>query len=260
MRIFTISVLVLFVALLPGLLLSPVFGDTGSERFASGDYAGAVDWYEQALLTAPQEDRAVLYNNLGVMYSALGDDEKAMEAFTTAIEVDPTYGRGYLNLGSRYEQSGEIDKALEWYLKAVDMDPSVFSEAMGNAGDMYVRVGKYDDAVTAYIRAGPDAVESVKADIYNGLGAVYMLRNRTDDAEEAFLTAIEADPDGAALAHTNLGVLRVSQGRYTEAKDEFRTAAQRDLGGITQARQYLQSLEQMVPEQNENESRDNHES
>ncbi len=244
-----ISVLITLVILIPSFFICSTSGDTGSDRYASGDYAGAIDWYEAALLTAPQENLAGLYNNIGVAYSSLGDAGKAIEAFSKAVEVDPTYGRGYINLGSRYEQSGETDSALAWYLKAADMDSSVFSEAVGNAGDVYAQVGKNDEAVAAYLKAGPGAVGSVRADIYNGLGAVYMLRNLPDNAEKAFLTSIEADPEGAALAHTNLGVLRVSEGRYDDAMDELITGAGSDPEGKTKTRQYLKSLELMMAKQ-----------
>lgn len=81
--------------------------------------------------------------------------------------------------------------------------------------------------------------------MYTGIGGVEFMLKNTDAAEEAFVKATEADPSGAAMAWTNLGVLRISQQRYADAKTAFETAIRNDPTGKTKAAAYLQKLQAM---------------
>jgi Flp pilus assembly protein TadD len=61
------------------------------------------------------------------------------------------------------------------------------------------------------------------------------IADRYDDAEEAFRTSIELNPD-FALSHSSLGTLLYRTGRFDEAKKEFETAyrlAPKDAGNCT---------------------------
>ena len=81
--------------------------------------------------------------------------------------------------------------------------------------------------------------------MYTGIGGIEFMLQDIDAAEKAFVKATELDPSGAAMAWTNLGVLRVSQQRYADAKTAFETAIRNDSEGKTKAVQYLKSLEEM---------------
>jgi tetratricopeptide (TPR) repeat protein len=210
------------------------------------DYTGAIAWYTHALTNASADRIPPLYNNIGVCFMSLGNTSAAREAFSRAVAADPGYGRGYINRAAIHEKTGDPDRALEDLREAARADPIVSAEAIVKSGNILASGGKIDQAIEAYMQAEPDATGAVRADLYNGLGAAYLLKHLPNKAEQAFITAIAADPGGAALAHTNLGVIRIAEGNLQEAEKEFQTAITNDQAGTSQARQYLASLEQMM--------------
>lgn len=66
------------------------------------------------------------WNNLGVMWSAKGEYDKAIDSFNNALRVDmalhgeyhPTVGRDLSNLGEAWKNKGEYKKAIDYYRKA----------------------------------------------------------------------------------------------------------------------------------------------
>jgi tetratricopeptide (TPR) repeat protein len=66
----------------------PQFQDTyGWSQFKRGDYKGAAATLEAALAKAPKV--SALYYHLGMSYAALGEREKAVEQFKTALDLEP---------------------------------------------------------------------------------------------------------------------------------------------------------------------------
>ncbi|MDD1724313.1 MAG: tetratricopeptide repeat protein [Methanospirillum sp.] len=227
------------------LLIPGILAETGSERYASGDYAGAVTAFEQDLAGISGTGQAPVLNNIGTCYVALGEPEKALSYYSRAVEANASYGRGWINLGVVQERLGKRDDALASYDRVGIADQSLYAEAMVKKGSLLAGEGDLDQALQAFRLAGSGATGQVYVDLYTGIGAVEFLQKNTDAAEEAFLKATKADPDGAALAYTNLGVLRISQGRYKEAKRLLETAARNDKTGQTNAVSYLKKLDRM---------------
>ncbi|MDD1724695.1 MAG: tetratricopeptide repeat protein [Methanospirillum sp.] len=229
------------------LLIPAVLAESGAELYASGDYTGAISVFEQDL-GRDTASRAQILNNIGTCYVALGEPEKALSYYTQAVGSDISYGRGWINLGVVQERLGKKDEALASYDQAGVSDPAFFAEAMVKKGSLLTSEGDTDKALLVFRQAEPKAAGQVFVDLYTGIGAVEFIRKNTDAAEEAFLKATEADPDGAALAFTNLGVLRISQGRYADAKILLETAARNDRAGQTNANEYLKKLAAMAGE------------
>ena len=67
---------------------------------------------------------ALFYNNRGLTYYQKGHYEKAISAFTKAIEINPTYERTYSIRGLAYAGKGQYDKAISDINKAIEMNPS----------------------------------------------------------------------------------------------------------------------------------------
>lgn len=225
-----------------GILIGPVSAG-GQELYQSGDYAGAVSAFEEELATVSGPDQAPVLNNIGTCYVALGQPEKAVEYYTRAVSVNEGYGRGWINLGVIQEKIGNPDGALESYSRISPDDPVLSAEAAVKKGTLFASQQKLQEALDAFRSAEGNATGSVLVDLYTGIGGVEFMLGNAKAAEEAFLTAIETDPDGAAMAWTNLGVLMVSQDRYGEAKEAFETAIRNDPQGVTQAAAYLKNLQ-----------------
>ena len=63
------------------------------------------------------------YNNIGVAYSHIGDDKKAVENYTLAIRLKKDYANGYNNLASHYDDLGQYSEALINYNYALKFNP-----------------------------------------------------------------------------------------------------------------------------------------
>ena len=63
------------------------------------------------------------YNNLGVTYSHLGENSKAIENYKKAIELNKDYASAYNNLATQYDDFGEYSIAIKNYTKALECNP-----------------------------------------------------------------------------------------------------------------------------------------
>ena len=70
------------------------------------------DWYH----TYPKDYAALA--NLGVIYSAVGENLKALETGRTMVKAEPNYGIAYQNLGAYYENLNRLEEAEEVFKEA----------------------------------------------------------------------------------------------------------------------------------------------
>ena len=113
----------------------------------------------------------------------------------------------------RHEQQEEWQKALEQYTKAIEKLESDDQPDIGlynRVGDLYVRVGNLDEAVTAYNKAADLYLE---AELFNNAIAVCkkIIRN-VPERHEPYL---------------RIGQIRASQGFLPDARTNFLTYAER---------------------------------
>jgi tetratricopeptide (TPR) repeat protein len=105
-------------------------------------------------------------------------------------------------LGSIRFQQDKMNEALDNYLKAVSKFPS-FRRAWRNLGLIYVRDGKYDDAIKAFTRmielGGGDAYS------YGLLGVAYAAKQDYQAAEAAYRNALLLQPENTEW---RLGITR----------------------------------------------------
>jgi Tfp pilus assembly protein PilF len=86
-----------------------------------GDCAGAVDILEQCASRFP--GHAVIHNDLGVLYAALGDGQRAWQHSRIAVDLDPYSGTFLKNLGDvTFIVRKNPAEALDFYWKALKLD------------------------------------------------------------------------------------------------------------------------------------------
>ncbi len=84
--------------------------------------------WQNALLafkkTLKQDDKFIeAYNNLGVTYSHLGENDKAIENYKKALELNKDYASAYNNLATQYDDFGEYSIAIKNYTQALRCNP-----------------------------------------------------------------------------------------------------------------------------------------
>jgi Flp pilus assembly protein TadD len=81
----------------------------GKKFFTATQYDKAITAYSEALNLNPQSIQA--YNNRGIAYCNKMDFDQAISDFSRIIEIDPKFGKAYNNRAVAYLLKGEKDKA-----------------------------------------------------------------------------------------------------------------------------------------------------
>ncbi len=134
----------------------------------------AIEYYTKAIEINPTF--VDVYQNKGLALESLGKYNEAIEIFKTGIEMKPDYHLAYGGVGLCYSKLGNNDKALEYFSKAVDIVPNNIS-ALNNLGFAYMQKKDYNSAITYYKRSydkNPNSLGTVQAlrDCYRTLGQI----------------------------------------------------------------------------------------
>jgi tetratricopeptide (TPR) repeat protein len=133
------------------------------------------------------------FNNRGIAYRRLGEDDKALQDFTWAIESDPDWATSYINRGQMYEARGDLAKALADFDKAIEVGPSNVSYSAYNA-EAWLYATNRDPAVrngAKAVRLAQKAVSLVSSPATRDtLAAAYAEAGQFDDAVQEEIKAI----------------------------------------------------------------------
>lgn len=93
----------------------------GKKLYRAGDFAGAVESFEQAL--SLHEGYPDIRNWLGLAHMACGEHERAFEQFQRALENNPNYTVAIINAGVACEMMELTSEATAFYQRALAVDP-----------------------------------------------------------------------------------------------------------------------------------------
>src|SRR3972149_1272449 len=88
----------------------------------------------------------------GLKYHTKGEYDKAIEAYTSAIVLNPNYADAYNNRGLEYDNKGQYDRAIEDFNKAIAINPND-AKTYYNRGLAYDNKGQYDRAIEDFNKA-----------------------------------------------------------------------------------------------------------
>lgn len=131
-----------------------------------------------------------IYHHLGIAYWQKGDWANSVQAYQKAISLDPhdglivnNYATLYLTIAAKGGGEEELLKAEKLFKQAIDMDPNL-------------------------------------AAAYNGLGSVYKMKARVEEAVACWKKALELRPDYDYPLY-NLGLTYLEIGEKSKALDCF---------------------------------------
>lgn len=91
-----------------------IYYNLGDIQYRLGNYENAVAYFKKAhKLKLTQQLHMDILNSLGMTYSEMGDNEKAINAFKETLQVFPLSIIPYSNLGRQYIKMGKFDLAIE---------------------------------------------------------------------------------------------------------------------------------------------------
>jgi arylsulfatase A-like enzyme/Flp pilus assembly protein TadD len=208
------SVLHRLVAAYPG---APVFHSTYAQALrASGDVRGAVQAYRKAVAKWPSD--AALFHDLAVAAREAGDVAEATRAAQAALTLDGTSAMAQNGLGLLHADAGRRLEAAAAFDQATRQDPTNPSY-WTNLGHARGALGDGSAAEQAYGKAL--ALDSGFADALNGLGTLFVQRERAAEAVPLFESALRRDPE-LHEARLNLGIAYQQSGQLERAAETYR--------------------------------------
>jgi tetratricopeptide (TPR) repeat protein len=182
----------------------------------------ALQYFLQALDLAQTHKREdffnTIYNNIGIVYSTNNAHDKAIEYYQKALEISRKQenrhrmGVNLLNLGIEIRKKGNTEKALEHLHKSrhifyAEHDTVNYSSAVGEIGDLYYHLGRYDSALVKY-RSVFRLSEKVKDEYARphfamGLAKTYWHLNEYDSSEMFLQNSLA----GFKKIHSNEGIV-----------------------------------------------------
>jgi tetratricopeptide (TPR) repeat protein len=195
----------------------------------AGRTAPAAESLAAALAAEPDAPFAPeAWNWLGLARAALGDQPAATEAFETAVRLNPAAFAPVYNLGSLLLDANRPDRAIPLLRRAADLDPADVT-ALLRISDYMLRQGRRELASrTAFAAQKRDPSSPAVA---TAIGRIALLDGHAEQAETAFMQALEADKTYPPALY-NLGVLHaLSPGHAEQAAAYFRRYLEADPSG-----------------------------
>lgn len=187
----------------------------GRVYYDQANYIAAIEAFTQAIEIDPTLGMA--YIDRGNAYYALNNDSAALADYTTAIELGTTDPAPYYNRGLIYRQNRDYEKAIADYSKAVEIDPT-YGKAYYWLGVSYSRIEDYQAAIESYNEAiglGYDLVNS-----YYQRGAAYYELHDLEAALADFQQTIAINPNDAD-AYLWIGEIHYQLQQYRLAQENF---------------------------------------
>ncbi|HEV8094699.1 MAG TPA: tetratricopeptide repeat-containing glycosyltransferase family protein [Burkholderiales bacterium] len=167
--------------------------------FAQGRLAEALDAYDQALQSRPQ-DAGILYNR-GVVLDRLGRHADALASFDQALSLQPRDLAALVNRGNALHALRRFAEALGSFDRALALAPRNV-EARYNRGNALLAMDHHEEALASFDEAIAHRPDHADALLNRGLALAALGRHA--EALESYRRALAVDPRRAE-AHYNRG-------------------------------------------------------
>lgn len=216
----------------------------GKAYFKASCYKDALLCYQKMLSAAEkindQDGIRLAHRGLGLVYSVLGEIERAIQHHTKELHIASTHfpyntimrAEVLRILGAICEDTGKFDEALfyyQQYLKIIlslkemgleDIDHRTLAIAHADLGNAYLGYSDYAKAEESFQKS-LNLIENLYA--INGLGSIYRMQGNYKKAIENFSKALKMVTNQSEQSHifNNLGLSYQGLGRASEAKEYF---------------------------------------
>ncbi len=173
--------------------------------------------------TPVSESESVNFYLRGFSSISRGEYVDAERTFTTVIELEPKFARGWDGRGQALMLQGKFEEAMLDFDRAIELKPNL-SIAYANRSLTRIAMDDIDGAERDARRAYELDEDSVAAQLV--LGRVYAREGDTATALQWFDTAVETDPEDASTWWWRGRFFRDVLGAGNAALDDFNTAVE----------------------------------
>lgn len=153
------------------------------------------------------------FNNLGIVYSDVGNNDFALETLLLAVEINPVLSESRSSLGNAYLRKGQVTEAIDQYEKALEINPND-AKTHNNLGNAYTERGWLNYAVSQYLAA--IALDPKLPDAHKNLARAYSSQKRYAQAISQLKHLLSITPDDADC-YGQIGFVYQQMDKCTEA-------------------------------------------
>lgn len=193
-----------------------------------------INWLNRAIQLDP--NYAMAFHMRGVAYAWKGNHDRAIQDFTRALELRPTYSwapASHYERGNAFARKGDYARALQDVTRATELSPT-YADAFVSLGSIYRLQGDLDRAIAGFSRAVE--LRPNYTGVYQLLGACCFQKNDFDAALKHFGRAIQLSPKDAS-GYENRATVYAMKGDNDRAVQDATRAI--ELGANTGAAYYV---------------------
>lgn len=167
-------------------------------------------------------ESAAIHSELGAGYFAQRQMGIALEEFTAATKIDPTYALAYNGLGLVYGALGEDKKADASFRKSLQLEPGN-SESHNNYGTFLCSRNRLDESITQFLEAVKNPLYATPGVAYMNAGICSLRKPDVNNAEIYLQKALQAQPLLHQAAY-QLALINFDRGQHELARNYLQNA------------------------------------
>lgn len=192
------------------------FVEKGFRALFQGDNKETIEAFNSALAIEPNHYEILHY--LGMIYAEDSSWNKAVEVYQRSLELHPDNIEVLYSLGVVYFKLNQWEDALVPLQKVVSLSKQ-HARGFEVLGKVHVKLRQYDKAIEVLNSA--ITLKPKAAGNYNELGTAYLNSKSYDDAVKNFKKAIEYGPPDFAEPHFGLGTAYQRSGNMQKSREEM---------------------------------------
>lgn len=169
---------------------------------------------EQSIRRAIEIDKSLsaVHTSLGSLLTEKGEYEMALDAHSTALELNPTNFESYRGRARAFKSLQRLPEAEATYKKAIEIKPDYWA-GYAELGVFYSQYGRFEEAAEQFVIV--TELSPGNASAYRNLGGVYYYLGEEDKALDAFEKSVEIQPNYGV--YSNMATMHFYSGNYDEA-------------------------------------------
>lgn len=168
------------------------------------------------------KDRARAHTDLGAAYLEKNKLEIALDEFSQATQIMPTYALAYTGLALVRAALGQDEEAEYNFKKSINLDPTI-SGTYNNYGTFLCARGRYDESIEQFMNAIKNPLYPTPNIAYANAGICAERKKDIQTAEVYLKKALEIQPLTHSAAH-RLAEIQFARGEVVLAKKTLRNA------------------------------------
>ena len=162
----------------------------GTAHLQKKNYEKTVFYIENAIKIKP--DIPNYYNNIGIALSNLNNNEKAIENYLKALELNNKFLDANINLAIEYKKILRFKDAIKYFNISLKISPNNYV-IYNNIGNLFKTLGKTDDAINSYNKA--IELNKNNPEAYNNKAEILFLLKKFDEAINMYQEVLKINPD-----------------------------------------------------------------